>query len=627
MSKERQIYEFDEFRLDVDDITLWRGPDKFSLPLKAVEMLALLIENRGRTVTKKEILEKLWQNTFVDENNLAVMVSALRKAFGETSSKNRFIETVPRRGYRFVGEVKVISGNPILEKPTVAEITSGKTAAAKSNRTRNILISAGLAFLLTGILAYWFWNPAPQSSEKTPVSSSPAIAVLPFRPTAKDHEQLSITLTDALITKLAGLKGLTVRPTSSVLAFAQNPPTPRIVQEKLRVENYLEGTIQKMEDRLRVSVQLVKTADGSIVWAGNFDEAETDLLKLQDAISDQVVTALRFKISPQEQEVLAKRGTENDEAFRFYLQGRYFWNKRSIDGLKKSLGFYEKALSKDAAYAMAYVGLADSYQILGEYGAMLPQEAFEKARAAAKKALELNPDLGEAYCSLGYTQAFYDWNWNEAGNSFNRALELSPNYSTLHQWYGEYLLAVGKSNESFAELKKAQELDPLSLIIAADIAAYYYTTRQFDKAIEQSLKINEIDETFFFGYVFLWISYEQNGMLEASAKALLKADSLYLPSELVQQSQSAYQKDGWKGLWQTKYNQTIHPATKIMFNDYQRAVAAFRVGDVEATFRWLQKSGEAKNRWFVNLKYDPEWDKIRNDPRFDEMVRKTNLIP
>lgn len=632
MNREQKNYEFDEFRLDVDDKTLWRGQEKVSLPLKAIEMLTLLIENRGRTVTKDEILEKLWQDTYVDENNLAVTISALRKAFGERKDENRFIETVPRRGYRFVADVNETKGNLILEKRTVTEITLKETEEPKNRivrRNRNFAILGILAVVLIGGLVYWFWKTPTQTPEKTTVAASQTIAVLPLRnlsPT-KDQEQLSLTLTDALITKLAGLKGLTVRPTSSILVFIENPPTPQIVQEKLKVESYLEGTIQKVENRLRISVQLVKTADGSIIWAGNFNEAETDLLKLQDAISDQIISSLRFKISPQEQEILAKRGTDNDEAFRFYLQGRYFWNKRSIESLKKSIGFYEQALGKDASYAMAYVGLADSYQLLGEYNGMPIKEAFDKSRSAAQKALEINPNLGEAHCSLGYAQAFYDWNWEEAEKSFKRALDLSPNYATAHQWYGEYLLAVGKSNESLTEIKKAQELDPLSLIIAADIAAYYYTTRQFDKSIEQSLKVKEMDKTFLYAYVFLWISYEQKGMLEESAKTLLEIDSLFVLPEMALETKTAYEKDGWKGFWQARYKQSIQPPTNQFFSHYQRAISALRIDDTEATFQWLEKAGENRERWFVNLKYDPEWDKIRNDARFNEFIRKANLIP
>lgn len=627
MSNERKNYEFDGFRLDVHDKTLWRGKEKVSLPLKAVEMLTLLVENRGRTVTKEEILETLWQNTFVDENNLAVTISSLRKAFGESKNENRFIETVPRRGYRFVAEIAENKGSLILEKRTVTEITlekdeTPKQVAGKRKSYLPVLAILTILLILGGI--FWWRN---YSKENTNLSTPQTIAVLPFRNLVKDEGQLSLTLTDALITKLAGLKGLTVRPTSSVLGFTENTPDSQTIKEKLKVENYLEGTIQKAENRLRISVQLVKTSDGSIIWAGSFNEAETDLLKLQDAISEQVVSALRFKISPQEQDVLAKRGTSNDEAFRLYLQGRYFWNKRNIENLKKSIGFYEQSLEKDASYAMAYVGLADSYQLLGEYNGMPIKDAFEKARAAAQKALELNPNLGEAHCSLAYTQAFYDWNWEESEKSFKRAIELSPNYATAHQWYGEYLLVVGKTNESLAELKKAQELDPLSLIIATDIAGYYYTTRQFEKAIEQCLKVTEMDKKFLYAYIFLWISQEQKGNIEQAAKALFEAESSFLPPELIKQGQDSNQKDGWKGLWKVKYFQTTQPPLNQYFSNYQRAVAALRIDDTEAVFEWLNKSYEARERWFVNLKFDPQWDKVRSDSRFNELVRKANLIP
>lgn len=631
MNREQKIYEFDEFRLDVDDKTLWHGQEKVSLPLKAVEMLTLLVKNCGRTVTKEEILETLWQDTFVDENNLAVTVSALRKAFGERKDENRFIETVPRRGYRFVAEAKETNGSLILEKHTITEITLEDEEKPKNRigrRNQNFAIGGILAVILASVLAYSFWN-SPKTSEKTTGAVSPTIAVLPFRnlSATKDQDQLSLTLTDALITKLAGLKGLTVRPTSSILAFADKPLTPQIVQEKLKVESYLEGAIQKSENRLRISVQLVKTSDGSVIWAGNFDEAETDLLKLQDAISEQVVTALRFKISPQEQEIFAKRGTNNDEAFRFYLQGRYFWNKRNVESLKKSIGFYEQALGKDASYAMAYVGLADSYQLLAEYNGMTTIEAFGKARVYAKKALEINENIGEAHCSLAYTQAFFDWDWQTAEKSFKRAIELSPNYPTAHQWYGEYLIAVGKFDEAFAETQKAHELDPVSLIILTDYVGYYYLTRQFDKAIEQSQKINEMDDNFIYGQVYIWISYEQKGSFDEAAKALIKVESLFLPSEMIQQNQKAYEKDGWKGFWKSKYKQATQSPTNQYFSHYQRAITALRIDDTEATFQWLQKSGEAKERWFVNLKYDPEWDKIREDKRFNELIRKANLIP
>jgi TolB-like protein/DNA-binding winged helix-turn-helix (wHTH) protein/Tfp pilus assembly protein PilF len=613
MKEKKPIYEFGNFQLNVEEKQFRRlNGELISLPPKTFELLAFLIENSNRLLTKQEILDNVWSDSFVEEGNLKLNIHALRKILPDD-----FIETVPKHGYRFTGEVKIITDD------------SADNLIKPSPPKRQKLWIFGAIILLAGLLVggfYWFWKDN-QSAEKTSISITQTIAVLPFRNLTKDETQLSLTLTDALITKLAGLKGLTVRPTSSVLSFAENTPNPNIVKEKLKVENYLEGTIQKSENRLRISVQLVKTSDGSIIWAGNFDEAETDLLKLQDAISDQIISALRFKISPQDAEILAKRGTSNDEAFRLYLQGRFFWNKRNVESLKKSIGFYEQALAQDAAYAMAYVGLADSYQLLGEYGGMPNNEAFSKSRAAAQKALELNPNLGEAHCSLGYTQAFYDWNWTEAEKSFRRALELSPNYATAHQWYGEYLLAVGKTNESLAELKRAQELDPLSLIIAADIAGYFYTTRQFEKAIEQSLKVREMDKNFLYAYIFLWISHEQNGNIEEAAKAMFEAESITLPPEIVRQGQEVFQKNGWKALWQIKYAQTTQPPLNQYFSNFQRAVAALRIDNTDATFEWLNKSYEARERWFVNLKFDPQWDKIRDDKRFNELVRKANLIP
>ena len=634
MIENRKFYEFAEFQLDVDDKTLWRGKEKISLPLKAVEMLTLLVENRGRTVTKDEILEKLWQDTFVDENNLAVTISALRKAFGERKDENRFIETVPRRGYRFVAEAKVTNGNLILEKHTLTEITLEETERPKnriSRRNRNFAIFGLLMVALISFLVYSFWNSPNRNPEKTTVTiTAPitrSIAVLPLRnlSNVKEQEQLSLGLTDALITKLASLKGLSVRPTSAVLAFAENPPTSQIVQEKLKVENYLEGTIQRVEKRLRVSLQLVKTADGSIIWAGSFDEAESDLLKLQDAISNQVVSALRFKISPQEQADFAKNGTENADAFELYLQGRYFWNQRSADNLKKAIEFFQKAIEKDGKFALAYSGMAESFQLLGEYGGLPTAEAFEKSRNSAKKALELNPNLAEAHSSLGYTLAFYDWNWQSAEKEFQRAIEINPNYATAHQWFGEYFISVGKFDEAYFQIKKAEELDPSSLVIKSNLAGYYYLTRQFDKSIEESEKILAIDPKFFYAYNFQWLSFEQKGETDKTFAGVEKIHSLFFPPEAIEKQRKIYQEKGWQAYWHEVFEKNMQPPNNKILNSFQIAMSALRAGEIDQTFALLEKSFQAHERWFVNLRNDPQWDKIRNDARFNELIKKANL--
>ncbi len=633
MNREQKFYEFDEFRLDIDDKTLWRGKEKVYLPLKAVEMLTLLIENRGRTVTKDEILEKLWEDTFVDENNLAVTVSALRKAFGERKDENRFIETVPRRGYRFVADARETTGSVILEKHTVAEITFEETEKQKhriGRRNRNFAILGILSVVLSGILIYWWGTSSNERGEKTTVGTSPTIAVLPLRNLTlpKEQEQLSITLTDALITKLAGIKGLTVRPTSSVLAFADNPLTPQLVQEKLKVENYLEGTIQRMGNRLRISVQLVKTSDGSIIWAGNFDEAETDLLKLQDAISDQVVSALRFKISPQEREMLVKRGTENDEAFRLYLQGRYFWNKRTAANLQDSIKLFKASIDHDPTFALAYASLADTFALLSEYQVAPPAVTFPQAKAAAQKALEINPNLAEAHTTLAYALANYDWDFPEAEREYKKAIDLNPNYPTARQWYGEFLTGLKRFDEAETQIKRAQELDPLSPIIQMDSGLLLYYKRDFEASIRQYQTAINDNPNFPFARFGLALAYEKAGKFDDAFAAELEGWRLSGTDEkTIGFLADAYRSKGYKGFLQAQL--AIHQEiAKIQYSPaFTQAFLYARLGDNDNTLKYLEKSYEERFRYTIYINGAPSFDPLREDPRFQDLLRRLNLSP
>jgi DNA-binding winged helix-turn-helix (wHTH) protein/TolB-like protein len=615
-----RIYEFEGFRLDADEHELWRGSEQVALTHKAVELLTLLIERRGSTVTKEEILEKLWPDTYIDENNLAVTVSMLRKAFGERAFDRKFIETIPKRGYRFVAEVGEPNATGLLiEKHTVANITVKESARPR----RHVVLLAALILILGVTMGYIALRPA--SSEPGRTAAVRTIAVLPFKDLSGKHdESVSIGLTDALITKLGGIQGLAVRPTGAVLSLTG---TPQEIGEKLKVEFVLFGTVQRDAERIRVAVQLINVRDNDILWTSNFDDKFSDLFKIQDAFAAQIAQSLSVNISDDERSRLARRETENGEAYQLYIRGRYFWNKRTLESFKKSIELFEDARQKDPAFALAYVGLADSYQLLSEYGGMPASEAFEKARSASRKAIELDPGLGEAHASLAYTLAFYDWKWPEAEAAFKRAIELDPNYATARQWYGEYLLVQGRFDESLAEILKAQELDPLSLIINSDIAGHHYMTRQFDKAIAQSQKVVEMDPNFIFGWSFLWVSHEQLGMTNEAAQAVFRCNSIYTPTAIVDEQRAAYEKGGWPELWRLMYKQWTEPPMAALYGDYHRALAAVRTGDTEETFYWLEKSAAARQRWFVNLKYDPEWDAIRSDARFDELVRKANLEP
>jgi DNA-binding winged helix-turn-helix (wHTH) protein/TolB-like protein len=628
MNREQKFYEFDEFRLDVGDKTLWRGQDKVYLPLKAVELLTLLLDNRGRTVTKEEILETLWQDTFVDENNLAVTVSTLRKVFGERKDENRFIETVPRRGYRFVAEARETKGSVILEKHTVAEITLEETETPHNRigrRNRNLAIPGILILVLSGLLIYW-GRSSP--TEKTANGTSLAVAVLPLRnlTPAQDPEQLSLTLTDALITKLAGIKGLIVRPTSSILGFTENPPTPQLVQEKLKVENYLEGTIQRVENRLRISLQLVKTSDGSIVWAGNFDEAETDLLKLQDAISDQVVSALRFKLSPQEKEMLAKRGTENDEAFRLYLKGRYYWNKRTASDLQESVKLFKASIDQDPTFALAYSGLADTFALFSEYQVAPPAVTFPQAKAAAQKALEINPNLAEAHTTLAYALASYDWDFPEAEREYKKAIELNPNYPTARQWFGEFLTGLKRFDEAETQIKRARELDPLSPIIQMDIGLLLYYKRDFEASVRQYQTTINDNLTFPFVHFGLALAYEKQGKFDQAAAAEIEGWRLSgADPKTIGFLEQAYRNGGYKGFLQAQL--AIHQEiAKTNYSPaFNQAFLYGRLGDPENSLKYLEKSFQERFRYTIYINGDPSFDFMRDDPRFQDLLRRLNL--
>ena len=508
MSREQKIYEFDEFQLDVDDKTLWHGLKKISLPLKALEMLTLLLENRGRIVTKEEILETLWQDTFVDENNLAVIVSALRKVFGERKNENRYIQTIPRRGYRFVAEAKETNGNLILEKHTVTEITLEKAEA-----TKNYLPELGIrwqfiALILLGVLFVasvgWWWGFSREkglSSAPIPVRNIKSIAVLPLK-NLNENEQnntLKIALTDNLISRLANLKRFAVRSFSAVEKFEASGKDAIKFAEDLKVDAVLEGTIQQSEGRLRVNVRLFDVRDGVQIWIDSFDEKESDIFRLQDLISERISKSLVSNLNAEEKEILAKRPTENVDAYMYYLKGREEWNKR---GPKNPIFYFQKAIELDNNFALAYVGLADAQ-------AMSPEPSF--AEETLRKAIALDNTLAEPHATLGFIRMFHYFDWQEAERELKKSIELNPNYATAHHWLGVYYSLHRRLDEAKAEMLKAHELDPTSPIILTDLGQLFYFSHEYDRAVEFCNKSLELDPESVWNYGHLMNIYSKQG--------------------------------------------------------------------------------------------------------------------
>jgi DNA-binding winged helix-turn-helix (wHTH) protein/TolB-like protein len=631
-----KIYEFGNYSLNAAERLLLRSGEPVQIPPKAFDMLLMLVENNGRLLTKEEILKTVWHDSFVEESNLALNIHTLRKIFSEQN----FIETVPKKGYRFRADVREIipDHSPVvMEKRTITKIVKeeeleefeepkAKALPSATRFSKTALIAFSIVGLAIVSLAAWFlyhWNENRKTSEALAVRS---MAVLPFKFVGnvnKEDEYLKVGLSDALITRLSNSRLIPVRPTSAIIRYDKPDVNPQTAGRELQVESVMEGNIQRVEDRVRVTIQLIRVEDGSVIWADKFEELSTNVLSLQDSISAQVVRTLALRLGNEEQALLAKQYTVNAEAQKLYLQGRFLWNQRTPDSLLKSINFFEQAKAKDTNYALAYIGLADSYQLLAEYRVMPTNEAFSKARAAATKALEIDPNLAEARTSLAYTLAFYDWNWGEAEKQFTKAIELNPNYATARQWYSEMLLALGRFDESFSQLKKAQELDPLSLIIQTDLAGYFYITRQYDQAIQQSNKIIELDPTFPFAYAFLWIAMEQKGEKEKAVETLLKSLPIWgVSNDVIEKRKEAYAKAGVRGYWQRNLDEINDTTKKDNSMAFDKAMFYYRVGDKEKTFEWLQKSCEARERWLINIKHDPQWDDIRNDPRFAELIKK-----
>ena len=554
MPKEgKQLYEFGPFRLDPQERQLKRDGEAVALSPKDFEMLVVLIERRGHLVEKSELMETLWPDSYVEEANLSQHIWALRKALGEGAQK--YIETVPKRGYRFTAGVRAVGGESdeiVVEKHSITRIIAEEEdegmaqphpapgmeqkalAASKKSGLRGVRWELALilgVLCLVGLTVALFHarnsrqTKAPAAVGEAQRPGLRSMAVLPFKMIGAGggDEYLGAGLSDALITRLSSVGQVVVRPTSAVRRYTDSGQDPVAAGQEQGVEAVLDGSVQRAEDRIRLTVQLVRVADGALLWSGVFDERFTNIFAVEDAISEQVLRGLMVRLSAEESARLRRQERANIEAYRAYLKGRYFWNKRNGEGFKKAFEYFNQAVAEDPRYAQAYAGLADYYIFIGGYGITPQEEIIAKARGAAEKALELDERLAEAHTSLALIFENYEWDWPGTEREYRRAIELNPNYATARHWYGEFLALMGRFDEGVAEIKRAQELDPLSLIINTDMGKIYYFARQYDRAIEQLRKTLELDPNFVQAHLWLSASYFRKVMYKEALAELNKA--------------------------------------------------------------------------------------------------------
>ena len=608
--------------MDTSKRRLLRNGQPVRLTSKVFDTLLVLLQNSGRVVEKDELMEMVWPDTVVEENNLNVNISVLRKALGEVADERRIILTIPGRGYRFATTVKEVwdeRADQAGENPELAGSIENRDFSTPRPGEETSVIPFRI-------------NPRRipiKVVEETNTTQARSIAVLPFRRLGGEEtdDYLGVGLADALITRISGMNRMLVRPTSSILKYDNSPHDATKVGTELRVNNVLEGSFRKVGDQIKVTVQVVSVIDGAIVWGHQFNEAFTDILAVEDSITEHVAAALVRELTREEIELLRKRDTQSNTAHHQYLKGRYHWNKRTADGLKEGMHFFLKALEEDPGYALAHSGLADSYIVLGNQAYLPPKEAFVKAKEGATQALNIDDRLPEAHASLGYVNWAFDWNWNEAELEYQKSISLNPGYATTHQWYSLCLASLGRTDEAIKESERARETDPVSLIGGSISGIVFYLCHQYDRAIDQCLGVLALDPGFYLAHLYLGWAYEQKGMNDQAIAAVQQSITLsggglmplaslgysYGISGRLREAQGVLER--LDKLSKQTYVPAVYPAT--IYASIKRNNDAFEA---------LERAYEERSNWLPLLNVDPKVDSLRSDPRFADLLHKVGFV-
>lgn len=628
-----RVYEFDSFRLHATRRVLLRDGAAVPLTAKAFDTLLLLVERGGEVVPKGEMMDALWPDTAVEENNLTQHVSMLRKALGERAGAHRYVVTIPGRGYSFVADVReVVEAELASPEPAAVEVPAPAVVAASADpreglrgaaRLRAVAAVVAAAAILAAGLYLWRARAAAER-EKSGELSAKSIAVLPFRTLGAGADDMTgAGMADALTTRLAGLGRVSVRPTSAVLR--QTGDTSQ-AGRALGVDAVVEGTVQRTEGRARVTVQLVRVSDGEPLWAESFNESYTDIFALQDAVSERVARALAARLGGVEPPSPPRRATESAAAYEEYLRGRHFWNKRNEEGLRKSVEHFQRAADLDPAYGAAYAGLADAYAVLSGYGfgTLPPDECMKRARAAALKAIEIDDTLAEAHASLAMVKAYHEFDPAGAEVLFRRAVELNPSYATAHHWYSDFLAEAGRPAEALAEAERAAELDPLSPIIKTTLAERFYFTREHERAAEHLRRALELAPDFIQAHSLLGLVYAQQGRHDESVAELERAFELTGGKNLRVASALgyAYAVAGRK----SEARRMLGMLTGGGKAPQDVALLLLSLGERDEARRWLERTREkigSRPALAVLLRTDPMYESLRADPEFRSLFEVT----
>jgi len=563
------LFQFGAFRLDAGERVLLRDGRLVPLPAKVLSTLILLVRNNGHVVEKDVLMEEVWPDEYVEEGNLAQHIFILRRALGEGTENPKYIETVPRRGYRFVAQMI-------------------------------------------------------EPEEKADGEAIDSLAVLPFVNASNDPnmEYLSDGITESILNGLSHLPQLKVTARSTVFRYKGAGIEPREAGHNLGVRTVMMGVVQPLGERLVISAELIDVEDGSRIWSEH-NRKFSDIFSLQDELAWEISDKLRISLSGEQKQRLTKRFTENREAYEFYLKGRYAWGKRGIEDLKKGVDYFRQAIAEDPNYSLAHAGIADCLVLLGLFGANNPREIMPQAKAAAIEAINLDESLGEAHASLGQIRLIYDWDWTGARADFQQAVRLNPNYPTAHQWHGEYLVSKGLFDEGLAELKKARDLDPLSLIINTNLGLNFYWARCYDLAIEQLERALELEPSFFRAHLHLGMCYERKRMYGKAVAELEKARAISENSWTLSALGHCHASFAARAEAERFLDQLLELSGRQYVSCATIAVVYAGFPDAaDHTMEWLEKAYDERSGLLIWLKVWPIFDHLRLDARFVRLLRR-----
>src|SRR6202453_5191453 len=646
------VVRFGSFEVSLQSGEIRKEGLRIRVQQQPMNLLQILLGHPGGVVTREELRSRIWPNeSFGDfDQALNIAIGKLRSALGDSAENPRFIETLPKRGYRFLADVSVVDAEFRPKRPEAAdgdlpasERESPVHKADSGHRIQNaglslapvapkrrpwptsgVLVALAVVIVVSlSILSLWLFRshtPAPTGIR--------SLAVVPLDNLSGEASQnyFADGMTDELITDLAQISALRVISRTSVMVYkGARKPLPQIARE-LNVDAVVEGTVLRSGDRVRITAQLIEASTDKHVWSQSYEGELRDTLAVQNRMASAIADQIRINLTPQEQAALKNAKVVNPEAYESYLKGRYFWNKRTADGLKVALAYFKQAIEEDPKYAQAYSGLADTYALLGDwqYAVMTPKEAFPEAKAAAIKSLELDSTLGEAHNSLAFVLDGFDWDFDSAGREFQRAIELNPGYATAHHWYAWHLSLLGRYDEALAEMRKAENLDPLSLIINADLAELLVLAHSDEESIQQSRKTIEMDPNFALAHNQLAQAYLQKHMYDEAVAELKTAVQVSGGGPaFIANLARAYVASG-KRSEAVKLLDHLKKRSKPDYsNASEIAVIYASLGDADQAMNWLEKSYNEGFNPGVLLR--PGFNPLRSDPRFQNLVHRIGL--